>query len=228
MKKMFSVLWKNLVTLCWVGGWGAQRPFWEKDSYYIPENWVEGTEFHLEVNSRVLHTGPEVGKNLVHWENWKATRVYGAECAGTCGWHKTGLADWGRRQVPCGPCKEAGFLALTFYLEIILKLQKSNRCWSWSSNTLATWCKELTHLKRPWCWARLKAGGEDNDRGWDGWMTSLTQWTWVWVNSGSWWWTGRPGVLLHGVIKNGHDWATKLNSVSKNEKWWHRSTRNLS
>ena len=49
--------------------------------------------------------------------------------------------------------------------------------------------------KRPWCWERLKAGGEGDDRGWDSWMASLTQWTWVWVNSGSWWWTGRPGVL---------------------------------
>ena len=46
-----------------------------------------------------------------------------------------------------------------------------------------------------WCWERLKAGGEGNDRGWDGWMALLTQWTWVWVNSGSWWWAGRPGVL---------------------------------
>ena len=62
-------------------------------------------------------------------------------------------------------------------------------------NTLATWCEELTHLKRPWCWDRLKAGGEGGDRGWDGWMVSPTQWTWVWVNSGSWWWTGRPGML---------------------------------
>ena len=62
-------------------------------------------------------------------------------------------------------------------------------------NTLATWCEELTHLKRPWCWERLKAGGEGDDRGWDDWMASLTQWTWVWVDSGSWWWTGRPGVL---------------------------------
>ena len=53
----------------------------------------------------------------------------------------------------------------------------------------------LTHLKRPWCWERLRAGGKGDDRGWDGWMASLTQWTWVWVNSGSWWWTGRPGVL---------------------------------
>ena len=56
-------------------------------------------------------------------------------------------------------------------------------------------CGELTHLKRPWSWERLKVGGERDDRGWDGWMASLTQWTWVWVNSGSWWWTGKPGVL---------------------------------
>ena len=61
--------------------------------------------------------------------------------------------------------------------------------------SLATWCEELTHLKRPWCWERLKAGGEGDDRGWDGWMASSTPWTWVWVNSGSCWWTGRPSVL---------------------------------
>ena len=67
-------------------------------------------------------------------------------------------------------------------------------CWSWNSNSLATWCEELTHLKRPWCRERLKGGGEGDDR-WDGWMASLTRWTWVWVNSGSCWWTGRPGVL---------------------------------
>ena len=77
---------------------------------------------------------------------------------------------------------------------------------------LATWCEELTHLKRPWCWERLKAGGEGGDRGWDCWMASLTQWTWVWVNSGSWWWTGRPGMLQSMVSQRvGHDWATELN-----------------
>ena len=65
--------------------------------------------------------------------------------------------------------------------------------WSWNSNPLATWCEELTHWKRPWCWESLKTGREGDDRGWDGWMASPTQWTWVWVNSGSWWWTGRPG-----------------------------------
>ena len=67
-------------------------------------------------------------------------------------------------------------------------------CWSWSSNSLATWCQALTHLMRLWCWERLQAGGED-DRGWDGWMASLTQWTWVWASSGRWWRTGKPGLL---------------------------------
>ena len=68
-------------------------------------------------------------------------------------------------------------------------------CWSWNSNTLATWCEELTYLKRSWCWERLKAGGYGDKRGWDGWMASQTQWTWVWANSRSWWSTGRPGML---------------------------------
>ena len=68
-------------------------------------------------------------------------------------------------------------------------------CWSWNSNTLATWCKEVTHLKRPRCWERLRAGIEGDDRGWDGWMASPIQWTWVWIDSGSWWWTGRRGML---------------------------------
>ena len=83
-----------------------------------------------------------------------------------------------------------------------------------NSSTLATWCEELTHLKRPWCWARLKAGGEGDDRGWDGWMVSLTQWTWVWASSGSWWWTGRTGMLQSmGSQKVRLDWVnwTELN-----------------
>ena len=66
---------------------------------------------------------------------------------------------------------------------------------SWNSSTLATSCEELTHWKRLWCWEGLGAGGEGDDGGWDGWMASLTRWMWVWVNSGSLWWTGRPGML---------------------------------
>ena len=79
---------------------------------------------------------------------------------------------------------------------------------------LATWCEELTHLKRPWCWERLKVGGEGDERGWDGWMASPTQWTWVWVNSRSWWWTGRPGVLKSmGSQRVRHDWVTEVNWI---------------
>ena len=75
----------------------------------------------------------------------------------------------------------------------------------------ATSCEELTHWKRLWCWEGLGAG-EGDDRGWDGWMASQTRWTWVWVNSGRWWWTGRPGVLwFTGSHRDGHDWVTELN-----------------
>ena len=70
---------------------------------------------------------------------------------------------------------------------------------------------KLTHLKRLWCWERLKAGGEGDNRGWDGWIASLTQWTWVWINSGNWWWTGKPGLLQSmGSQRVRHDWATEL------------------
>ena len=81
------------------------------------------------------------------------------------------------------------------FIGLVLDVHWKDWCWSWNSNTLATWCEELTHLKRLWCWERLRAGGEGDDRGWDGWMASPSQWAWVWVDSGSWWWTGRPGVL---------------------------------
>ena len=72
--------------------------------------------------------------------------------------------------------------------------------------------RRVDSLERLWCWEGLGAGGEGDDRGWDAWMASLTWWTWVWVNSGSWWWTGKPGVLQSmGSQRVGHDWATKLN-----------------
>ena len=84
-------------------------------------------------------------------------------------------------------------------------------CWSLNSSTLAISCEELTHWKRLRCWEGLEAGGEGDDRGWDGWMASLTRWMWVSVNSGSWWWTGRPGVLrFMWSQKVGQDWATDL------------------
>ena len=100
-----------------------------------------------------------------------------------------------------------------------------------NSNILATWCKELTHWKRPWCWERLRAGGEGDNRGWDGWMASLIQWTWVWVDSGSWWWTGRPGMLrfmgLQGVE---HERETELNwtELRIDIYWYDKSGKEIS
>ena len=99
----------------------------------------------------------------------------------------------------------------------VLSVHWKDWCWSWNSDTLAIWWEGLTHWKRPWFWERLRAGVEGDDRGWDGWMASLSQWTWVWVNSGSWWWTGRPVVLqFMGLQRVGHDWVTEL--ISKDEE----------
>ena len=86
---------------------------------------------------------------------------------------------------------------------------------------LATWCEELTHWERPWCWEKMKVGGEGDDRGWDGWMASLTERTWVWVNSGSWQWPGRPGVLQSmGSQRVGHNWATELHLIVYTQNWY--------
>ena len=110
----------------------------------------------------------------------------------------------------------------------VLGVHWKDWCWSWNSNNLATWCRELTHLKRPWCLERLRAGGEGDDRGWDGWMASPTQWTCIWVDSGNWWWTGRPGVLWFvGSQRVGHNWGTEMNWIELNcelhhdgSLWW--------
>ena len=97
-------------------------------------------------------------------------------------------------------------------------------CWSWSSNTLATWCKELTHWKRPWCWERLRAGGAGGNRGWEGWMKSPSQWTWVWVNK-------LPEIrkdreawhaAVHGVAKSQtrlNHWTTLMSKCETHQSW---------
>ena len=102
-------------------------------------------------------------------------------------------------------------------------------CWSWNSNSLATSCEALTHWKRPWCWEGLGAGGAGDDKGWDGWMASPTQWAWVWVNSRSWWWTGRSGVLwFMGSQRVRHDWVTELNWTESTTRWGHRKATLIS
>ena len=101
--------------------------------------------------------------------------------------------------------------------EIVLNIHWKDWCWSWNSSTLATWCKEPTHWKRPWCWERLRARGEEDDRGRDDSMASPTQQTWVWANSRRWWRTGKAGMLQSmGSQRGRHDWAAEQQPTS----WW--------
>ena len=108
------------------------------------------------------------------------------------------------------------------YKEIQLVHSKGDQSWVFFGRTDAKAETPILwppHAKswligKDWCWEGLGAGGEGDDRGWDGWMASPTRWTWVWVNSRSWWWTGRPGVLqFMGSQRVRHDWATELNWI---------------
>ena len=129
-------------------------------------------------------------KNAEHW------RIDALEL--WC-WRRLLRVPWMARRSNQSILKE---ISSEYSLEgLMLKLQYSG-----------TWWEELTHLKRPWRWERLKAGGEGDNRGWDGWMSSLTLWTWVWTNFWSWWWTGKPGMLQStGLQRVRHDWAAELN-----------------
>ena len=112
-------------------------------------------------------------------------------------------------------------------IKSVLNIHWKDWCWSWSSKTLAPWFEELTHQKSPWCWQRLKAGGEGDNRGWDDWMGSPTQWTWVWASSRSWWWTGKPGKLQSMESQRvQHDWATDLNWICSVQAKKHRKILN--
>ena len=109
-------------------------------------------------------------------------------------------------------------------MEIVLNIHWKDWCWRWNSNTLAIWCEELTHWKRPSCWERLKVGGEgmteDVIAGWH----HRLKWTWVWVHSQSWWGRGWPGVLQSmGVAKSRirtSDWT----DLNWNLEEWHICT----
>ena len=127
-----------------------------------------------------------------------------------CGVGEDSWESLGLQRVPTSPSWRRSTLGVLW----------KDWCWSWNSNTLAISCEELIHWKSPWGWEGLAAEGEGVDRGWDGWMASLTQWTWLWVGSGCWWWTVRLGILwFTGLQRVRHDWETELN--------WCRRTRRL-
>ena len=171
-----------------------------KESYDQPRKHIKKwditlpTEVHL-VKAMVF---PAVMYGCESWTMKKAERqrIDGFEL--WC-WRKLLRVPWTARRSNRSILKE---ISPEYSLEgLVLKLKL--QC------TLATWCKELTIWKSPWCWGRLKTKGDD--RGWDGWIASATWWTCAWANSGSWWWTGKPAVLQSmGSQRVGHDWATEL------------------
>ena len=155
-----------------------------------------------------------------------------------CGVGEDSWESLGQQRDPTSP----------FWRRSVLGVHSKDWCWSWDANILVTWWEELTYLKRPWCWERLRVGGKGVDRGWDSWMASLTQWTWVWVGYGSWWWTGRPGVLqsmrsqswtrlidwseLKWSLVNELNWlminSSNINTVSLNEQFnWYTFLNNV-
>ena len=130
-----------------------------------------------------------------------------------CGLGEDSWESLGLQGDPTSPSKRRSVLVVCW----------KDWCWSWNSNTLAISCEELTHWKRPWCWEGLGAGGEGDDRGWDGWIASPTWWTWVWVNSGSWWWTGRPDVLWFMWLQRvGHELNWTMKTEGKRRRGWQR------
>ena len=101
----------------------------------------------------------------------------------------------------------------------VLNFHWKDWCWSWNTNTLAIWCEKLSHWKWHWCWERIKTRGKEDDRGWDGWMASSTQRTWVWASSGHWEWTGKPGLLQCKESQAvGQNWMTELTGGKKKIK----------
>ena len=109
-------------------------------------------------------------------------------------------------------CIDCVLLLVSFDYNHVVKIQLHFTGKSRNGNYNLNYFRIGVYWKRPWCWERLRAGGEVDDRGWDGWMASPTRWTWVWVNSGNWWWTGRPGVLwFMGLQGVGHNWVTEPN-----------------
>ena len=126
------------------------------------------------------------------WESWKVEK---AKFSYTI--FRQSQVPWQRFSISMTLPRQTHSLTLCNFLSIV--------CLMW-----VVWAF-LIHLKRLWCWEGLRAG-EGDDRGWDGWMASPTPWTWIWVRSGRWWRTGRPGVLQFvGSQRVGHDWATELN-----------------
>ena len=193
---------------------------------YTSRNWkptCTQKNLYMKIRSSVTDNSPKVERNEMLNNRWMNKQNMVCPYDGILlshekeVWHV--LQSWWTLKTLCS-MEEANVRDHILYYSVSIKCHGKDWCWSWSSNTLVISCEELAHWKRPWCWERLKAGGEGDDRGWDGWMALPTWWTWVWANSRSWWWTGKPGVLQSmGSQRVGHDWGTELNKVPRKGKF---------
>ena len=145
---------------------------WKK-SYDKPRQCIKNRDFTLLTKVHILKA-MVFSAVMYRCESWTIKKT---EC-----WRIDAFALWCWRRLLRVPWT-ARRSSLSILKEINPEYSSEGWCWCWNSNPLATWCKELIHWKRPWCWEGLRAGGEGGNREWDGWMASLTQWTWVWANS---------------------------------------------
>ena len=173
-----------------------------KESYNQPRQHIK-KQRHYFANKGPSSQGHGFSSSHVWSESWtvKKAEHWRIDAFELWYWRRLLRAPWTARRSNQSILKEISPGCSLEGMMLKLKLQ-----------CLAMSCKELTHWKRLWCWEGLGAGGEGDNRGWDGWMASPTWSTWVWVNSGSWWWTGRPGVLwFMGSQRVGHNWETEVN-----------------
>ena len=182
--------------------------FWfrVKEALYNLDSILKSRDITLSTKVRLVKA--MVPLVIYGCESWtiKKTEQQRIDAFELCCWRRLLRVTWAARRPNQSTLKE---VSPGCSLEgLMLKL---------NSNTLATWCEELTHLKRPWCWERLKAGGEGDNRGWDGWMASPIQWTWVWVNSGSCWWQG--GLVCCS------SWGSKVSDTTEWLNWTERKPR---
>ena len=192
----------------WLQPWNQKMLAPWKNSYDQPKQ-------HIKKQRRYFaNKGPSsqgYGFSSSHVWMWELDYKENWELKNWCFWTVVLVDSWGslgQQGDPISPSSR----------KLTVNIHWKDWCWSWSSDPLATWHKELTHLKRPWCWERLKAGGEGDDRGWDGWMASPSQWTWVCANSRTWWRTRKPGVLQSMGIAKGCTYMTEQN-WTKTKKW---------
>ena len=141
-------------------------------------------------------------------ENWtvKKARCQRIDAFELCCWRRLLRVPWTARRSNQSILKEIGPGISLEGMMLKLKLEYFGHL-----------MQRVDSLEKTLMLGGIGAGGEGDDRGWDGWMASLTRWTWIWVNSGSWWWTGRPGVLRFMELQRvRHDWATELNWTELN------------